>query len=137
MKKRWADQPLKMPFLLTGNSAATHSHRHRLIHAGGPVLTAFLVGAIGMVLGAVVGCAILGPWLGGAGSVGGHYQATCVAASLCASYVGGSINFVAVSQVRGGMISAERHAAAVRMGVLLVVIPSESQPLPLSSGCWP
>ena len=62
------------------------------------MLAAFLIGAVGMMLGAVVGCAVMGPWIGGLGSAGGH-QATCVAASLCSSYVGGSINFVAVSKV--------------------------------------
>ena len=51
-----------------------------------------------MVLGAVAGCALLGQLLG-AGWAGAPQQASAVAASLCSSYVGGSINFVAVSQV--------------------------------------
>ena len=62
-------------------------------------MAAFLIGGVGMVMGAVVGCALVGPWMCG-GGVAGMYQASCVAASLCSSYVGGSIDFVAVSQVR-------------------------------------
>lgn len=64
----------------------------RLMQSGGPVLLSFLIGAVGMVLGALLGWLLLRSHLGP--------QAGCIAASLCSSYVGGSINFVAVSQVR-------------------------------------
>ena len=79
----------------------------RLFRTGGPVLIAFLVGAVGMILGAVAGCTLMGPWMcGNTVGAGGLHQASCIAASLCSSYVGGSINFVAVSQVRGWVIKS-------------------------------
>ena len=96
-----------MPYnLVICSQAQTTQHSRRLIRTGGPVLAAFLIGAVGMVFGAVVGCAVMGPWMCaglGADSGSNMYQATCVAASLCSSYVGGSINFVAVSQVCTGL----------------------------------
>jgi hypothetical protein len=66
---------------------------HRLIRDGGPLLLSFLVGALGMVAGAAVGALALRGPLEAAG--GGK-----VAACLCASYVGGSVNFAAVAAVR-------------------------------------
>lgn len=74
-----------MPALIT-------MHGCRLMKSGGPVLLSFLIGAVGMVLGALLGWLLLRNHLGP--------QAGCIAAALCSSYVGGSINFVAVSQVR-------------------------------------
>lgn len=48
--------------------------------------------ATGMVLGAVLGYKVLHSWLGCEGGK--------LAACLCASYVGGSVNFAAVAKVR-------------------------------------
>ncbi|KAG2427968.1 hypothetical protein HXX76_011955 [Chlamydomonas incerta] len=62
----------------------------RLIRDGGPLLMSFLLGAVGMVAGAAVGALALRGPLEAAG--GGK-----VAACLCASYVGGSVNFAAVA----------------------------------------
>ena len=64
----------------------------RLTTTGGPTLIAFLCGAVGMVAGAILGWALLRNQLG---PEGGR-----VMGALCASYVGGSINFCAVSSVR-------------------------------------
>ena len=90
-----SETPAPVPSL---SPSARAVHACRLVRTGGPVLAAFLIGACGMVLGAVAGCALLGQLLG-AGWAGAPQQASAVAASLCSSYVGGSINFVAVSQV--------------------------------------
>ncbi len=66
----------------------------RLLTEGGPTLAAFLVGALGMAAGAVAGWVLLREALG----PGGWKLAAC----LCASYVGGSVNFAAVAAVGGG-----------------------------------
>lgn len=66
----------------------------RLLTEGGPTLAAFLVGALGMAAGAVAGWALLREALG----PGGWKLAAC----LCASYVGGSVNFAAVAAVGCG-----------------------------------
>jgi hypothetical protein len=71
-------------FLLDADAAV-------LFQSGGPLLISFLIGAVGMVLGALSGWFLLKQQLGP--------QAGGIAAALCASYVGGSINFVAVAQV--------------------------------------
>ena len=60
----------------------------KLIETGGSVLGAFLIGAVGMVCGAVVGWKVV---------LQGMEHSSAIAASLCSSYVGGSINFVAVA----------------------------------------
>lgn len=51
---------------------------------------AFLIGAVGTVLGTAVAFYAIGPKLGPDGWK--------VAAALCASYIGGAVNFAAVSQ---------------------------------------
>ncbi|KXZ52225.1 hypothetical protein GPECTOR_10g856 [Gonium pectorale] len=61
----------------------------RLASDGGPVLAGFALGAVGMVLGALAGWALLREPLGAQGAK--------LAACLCASYVGGSVNFAAVA----------------------------------------
>eukprot|EP00898_Chlorokybus_atmophyticus_P000438 jgi/Chlat1/1395/Chrsp12S01969 len=58
--------------------------------AAGSTLFAFIIGAIGTILGTVVSFAIIGPHLGAEGWK--------VAACLCASYIGGSINYAATAQ---------------------------------------
>jgi uncharacterized membrane protein len=53
---------------------------------GGRLLLAFAIGAAGMVLGGFVSAMLLRP-------------PPAAAACLCASYVGGSLNFLATAQV--------------------------------------
>ncbi|KAG1670355.1 hypothetical protein FOA52_000115 [Chlamydomonas sp. UWO 241] len=87
---------------------------------GGQLLTAFLIGAAGMMAGAIVGWALLKGALGP--------QAGCIAASLCSSYIGGSINFVAVSSTVGldaalvpAAIAADNVAMVGYLAVLMAL----------------
>lgn len=64
-----------------------------LASQGAQTLAAFLVGAAGMVAGAAAAYWLLSSWMGPHGGK--------LAACLCATYVGGSVNFVAVAKVRG------------------------------------
>jgi hypothetical protein len=63
----------------------------RLASAGGSTLAAFLWGAAGVFLGALLGWQLLKGQLGAEGPK--------LAAALCASYIGGSVNFAAVAKV--------------------------------------
>ena len=69
----------------------------------GPVLRAFVVGAVGSVLGAVVAFAVVGAGMG--------EHAWRLASCLCASYVGGSLNYAATAQALGLSGSAAGQAA--------------------------
>jgi uncharacterized membrane protein len=55
------------------------------------VLLSFLLGALGMLAGALLSWQLVGHWMG--------HQGAQLAACLCASYIGGSINFAAVAKV--------------------------------------
>jgi uncharacterized membrane protein len=63
----------------------------RLASVGGASVAAFAVGAVGMVMGALVAYRLLHGVMGAEGNK--------LAACLCASYIGGSANFAAVAQV--------------------------------------
>jgi len=63
------------------------------LRKGGAVLAAFAVGALGTVAGTFAAYALVG------GALGPH--AWKVAACLCASYVGGSLNYAATAQALG------------------------------------
>ena len=63
------------------------------LRKGGAVLVAFAVGALGAVAGTFAAYALVG------GALGPH--AWKVAACLCASYVGGSLNYAATAQALG------------------------------------
>ncbi|GAX78081.1 hypothetical protein CEUSTIGMA_g5523.t1 [Chlamydomonas eustigma] len=99
----------------------------RLFRSGGPVLAAFLLGAVGMVVGAVAGYTILKFLIG-------SHQASSIAACLCASYVGGSINFVAVSQVVQldpslipAAMAADNLAMAAYLAILMAIPTAASK----------
>lgn len=77
----------------------------RLFESGSQVLLAFLIGACGMFVGSVISWQLLGRFMGPEG----WKLASC----LCASYIGGSVNFAAVGKVR----QASRRAAVVCMWV--------------------
>ncbi|KAG2500220.1 hypothetical protein HYH03_001798 [Edaphochlamys debaryana] len=92
----------------------------RLAADGGPVLVAFVIGAAGMALGAVAAWALL---KGPLGDVGAR-----LGACLCASYVGGSVNFAAValalkvpSAALPGAMAADNLAMAGFLSVLMAV----------------
>ena len=74
----------------------------------GPALAAFAVGAVGSVLGTAVAYATVGPALGP--------DAWRVAACLCASYVGGSLNYAATAQALG-LAAAPGGQAALAAGM--------------------
>eukprot|EP00955_Chlamydomonas_euryale_P067239 359793-Chlamydomonas_euryale.AAC.11 len=96
----------------------------QLLSSGGQLLTSFLMGAIGMMAGAMAGWALLKTHMGP--------EAGCIAASLCASYIGGSINFVAVSNALGlsaavipAVIAADNIGMAAFLAILMAV-PKET-----------
>lgn len=120
-----ATAPVGRPLVSTGlvpdspvHQAALAFYRlpspRRLLSSAGPTLVAFVIGAIGTVVGTTVAFWLVGPRLGPDG-----YK---VAASLCASYIGGSVNFAAVSQAVGlapgpvlaGAMTADNCVMAVR-----------------------
>jgi uncharacterized membrane protein len=68
----------------------------RLATTAAPAALAFLVGAAGMVLGALVAWQLVAPLMG--------HNGPKLASCLCASYIGGSVNFAAVAKVRGGAL---------------------------------
>ena len=74
----------------------------------GPALAAFAVGAVGSVLGTAVAYATVGPALGP--------DAWRVAACLCTSYVGGSLNYAATAQALG-LAAAPGGQAALAAGM--------------------
>jgi len=74
----------------------------------GPALAAFAVGAIGSIAGTVVAFALVGASLGP--------DAWRVAACLCASYVGGSLNYAATAQALG-LSAAPGGQAALAAGM--------------------
>ncbi|GIL77797.1 hypothetical protein Vretifemale_7292, partial [Volvox reticuliferus] len=84
---------------------------------GGPVLAAFAIGALGMVTGALVGWWLLREQLGPVG--------TKLVACLCASYVGGSVNFAAVAlavQVPAASLPGAMAADNLTMAAFLAVL---------------
>ncbi|GLC38301.1 hypothetical protein PLESTM_000709300 [Pleodorina starrii] len=90
---------------------------HRLLRDGGPLLAGFAVGAVGMVAGAVGGWWLLREPLGPTGAK--------LAACLCASYVGGSVNFAAVAlalQVPPASIPGAMAADNLLMAVFLAAL---------------
>ena len=74
----------------------------------GPALAAFAVGAVGSILGTAVAYATVGRALGP--------DAWRVAACLCASYVGGSLNYAATAQALG-LAAAPGGQAALAAGM--------------------
>ena len=74
----------------------------------GPALAAFAVGAIGSIAGTVVAFALVGS------SLGPDFWR--VAACLCASYVGGSLNYAATAQALG-LSAAPGGQAALAAGM--------------------
>ena len=74
----------------------------------GPALAAFAVGAIGSIVGTVVAFALVGS------SLGPDFWR--VAACLCASYVGGSLNYAATAQALG-LSAAPGGQAALAAGM--------------------
>ncbi|EFJ52788.1 hypothetical protein VOLCADRAFT_102761 [Volvox carteri f. nagariensis] len=116
-----------------GTACRLHiTHLTRLASDGGPVLAGFAVGAVGMVLGALAGCWLLREALGPLGSK--------LAACLCGSYVGGSVNFAALAlalQVPAaslpGAMAADNLLMAVFLGALMAV-PVQKTALAVSGG---
>jgi len=89
-----------------------------LVTTGAPALAAFAAGALGTVLGTLVAWALVGSRMGPEGWK--------VAAALCASYIGGSINFAAVAQMvhlgSGPLMACTMAADNLAMAAYLAVI---------------
>lgn len=86
----------------------------------GPTLRAFWYGALGTIIGTVVSFKIVGPALGSDGWK--------IASSLCASYIGGTINYVATAQALGltssSTLAAGMAADNLAMAAYFAVIMS-------------
>lgn len=103
------------------------------VKKAGEVLVAFLYGTLGSFLGTVLAWWSVGHLLGSEG----YKLASC----LCASYIGGSINYAAVAQAlavqNGSLISAGMAADIVCMAVYLVFVmswPAEDETRPPGQG---
>ena len=94
--------PLAIPLLLF------RADLRRVVRESGPTLAAFGIGSVGTVLGTLVAffTITLGP------------DAWKMAASFCATYIGGSMNYVATAQVTG-LDSSDMLAAGVAADNLL------------------
>ncbi|KAL2920741.1 putative membrane protein YjcL [Bienertia sinuspersici] len=90
--------PLTVPLLLF------RANMHQLIQSTGRLLLAFLLGSVGTVIGTVVAFAIVPMRSLGA-------DGWKIATALMGSYIGGSVNYIAVSEVLG--ISPSNVAAGV------------------------
>ena len=97
------------------------------------MMLAFLNGAIGTVLGTFVAFAFVGNMLGPDGAK--------VASALCASYIGGSINFATVSGLLGftsgssltGAMAADNFAMAVYIAIITAIPCELTSHLPSAS----
>ncbi|HKJ70872.1 MAG TPA: DUF819 family protein [Gammaproteobacteria bacterium] len=102
--------PLAIPLLLL------HGDLRRILRESGPVLTAFLVGAVGTVAGVLVAYAVvpLGP------------QAEKLAGIFAATYTGGSMNYMgtadAVGLRSGDLLTAGVAADNLMMTVYFLVL---------------
>ncbi|DBB01832.1 TPA: hypothetical protein ACH3X1_000442 [Trebouxia sp. C0004] len=101
------------------------SDLRQLLSAASSTFGAFVIGAVGSVLGTIVAWLVLGTRLGPDG-----YK---VASALCASYIGGSVNFAAVSQslglAPGPLLAASMAADNIAMAAYLtaiMVIPAKN-----------
>lgn len=102
------------------------SDLRQLAGSAGSTLVAFVIGAIGTVAGTLVAWLALGARLGPDGWK--------VASALCASYVGGSVNFAATSQslglTPGPVLAASMAADNIAMAIYLtgiMLIPAEPE----------
>lgn len=91
------------------------------------LLPSFLVGSLGTILGAVVTCVVGAKWRGGAAML----PALC--AALAATYIGGSVNFIAVAhalrlstEVCAAAMAADLFAMAVYMAGLFALAARHS-----------
>ena len=106
----------------------------RLLSSAGTTLAAFAVGALGTVLGTIVAYSLIGPQLGPEGWK--------VAAALCASYIGGSLNFAAVSQalalapgpLLAGAMTADNCVMALYIAAIMSIPAEGSSELPGAGG---
>jgi uncharacterized membrane protein len=101
----------------------------KLITSAGQSIIAFLNGALGTVIGTIIAFALVGSHLGHDGSK--------VAAALCASYIGGSVNFAAVSGLlgltAGSTLAAAMTADNLAMAAYIAVLMSIPAVLPAAS----
>jgi hypothetical protein len=83
----------------------------------GTTFKAFVLGAVGTIIGTIIAFACVGRWMGPDGWK--------IASCLCASYVGGSINYAATAQAlglaSGGALAAGRYPFSVKAGFCALV----------------
>eukprot|EP00587_Corethron_hystrix_P000198 CAMPEP_0113301360 /NCGR_PEP_ID=MMETSP0010_2-20120614/2621_1 /TAXON_ID=216773 ORGANISM="Corethron hystrix, Strain 308" /NCGR_SAMPLE_ID=MMETSP0010_2 /ASSEMBLY_ACC=CAM_ASM_000155 /LENGTH=376 /DNA_ID=CAMNT_0000154969 /DNA_START=539 /DNA_END=1669 /DNA_ORIENTATION=+ /assembly_acc=CAM_ASM_000155 len=101
--------PLAVPLLLFD------SDLRRVINSTGSLLTAFIVGSLGTIVGTIA-TFIFVP-LASLGSVGDGWK---VASALTARHIGGAINFVAVAETLG--ISSSSVSAAIAADNLVIAL---------------
>ena len=102
--------PLAIPFLLL------RADLFRIVRDSGPTLLAFLIGALGTIVGVVVGF-----WLIPLGE-----DSWKLAAIFCATYIGGSMNYMAAAQAvglqSGDVLTAGAAADNVMMTIYFLVL---------------
>lgn len=96
----------------------------KLFSSAAVSVIAFMNGALGTVLGTIVAYKLIGPFLGIEGSK--------IAAALCASYIGGSVNFAAVAGLLGLKSGATLGAAMTsdNLAMALYIAVLMSLPIP-------
>eukprot|EP01023_Acetabularia_acetabulum_P004490 TRINITY_DN11897_c0_g1_i6.p1 TRINITY_DN11897_c0_g1~~TRINITY_DN11897_c0_g1_i6.p1 ORF type:complete len:418 (+),score=46.47 TRINITY_DN11897_c0_g1_i6:152-1405(+) len=93
--------------------------KNRILDVGLPMVICFVIGVIGTLLGTLVA------WYFASHYLPAH-SATKIAAALCATYIGGTLNFVAVSQIlnihSSEVIAAALAADSIGMAIYLVIL---------------
>ena len=102
--------PLAIPLLLL------QTNIRRIWRETGRLLAIFLIGSVGTVAGAVIGCVLLRP------SIDGLPQ---VAAMMTGSYIGGGVNFTALAdafKVSGTLVSSTIVADNLNMALYFLIL---------------
>ena len=102
--------PLAIPLLLL------QTNIRKIWRETGRLLAIFLIGSIGTIAGAVIGCILLGS------SIDGLPQ---VAAMMTGSYIGGGVNFTALAdafKVSGTLVSATIVADNLNMALYFLIL---------------
>ena len=102
--------PIAIPLLLL------QSNMQKIWHETGRLVIIFLIGAVGTICGALIGCVLLGSAVDGLPKV---------AAMMTGSYIGGGVNFTALAdafKVSGSLVSATTVADNLNMAIYFLIL---------------
>lgn len=102
--------PIAIPLLLL------QSNMQKIWHETGRLVIIFLIGAVGTICGASIGCVLLGSAVDGLPKV---------AAMMTGSYIGGGVNFTALAdafKVSGSLVSATTVADNLNMAIYFLIL---------------